>query len=116
MPFKPAHAVLALALTLVSLAAGPVSAGPVPKAHAAPAKAAAGPAAAPAATAAGADSSAPAAEATMDTKVYLGKSGSRYHNKGCRYLKGAGKEITIGDAMKQGYAPCNVCKAPRVKR
>jgi hypothetical protein len=117
MPFKPAHAVLAFAL---SLAAWPVSAGPVPKAHAAPAKAAASPvaapAAAPAATAPGADSSAPAAEATMDTKVYLGKSGSRYHNKGCRYLKGAGKEITIGDAMKQGYAPCNVCKAPRVKR
>lgn len=122
MPFKPAHLVLAMAL---SLAAWPVSSGPLPKAHAATAKAAAGPsgqatsaapATAPATAAAAADSSAPAAEATMGTKVFLGKSGSRYHNKGCRYLKGAGKEITIGDAMKQGYAPCNVCKAPRVKR
>jgi hypothetical protein len=47
--------------------------------------------------------------------VYLGKSGSRYHLKGCRYLKGSSKEITVGDAMKKGYAPCNVCKAPRLK-
>jgi hypothetical protein len=121
MPFQPAHAVIALALSLASLAARPVSAAPAPKAHAATAKAAAGsapqsPAAAPAAAALGADTASPAAEATMDTKVYLGKSGSRYHNKGCRNLKGAGKEITIGNAMKQGYAPCNVCKAPRVKR
>ena len=56
-------------------------------------------------------------EATEATIVYLAKSGSRYHTKDCRYLnKKPGKEITIGDAMKQGYAPCNVCKAPRLKR
>jgi hypothetical protein len=117
MPFKSAHALIAAAL---SLAAWSASAGPLPKAHAAPARAAAAPAApasapaaVPAAPAAG-DSS--AAEPTLATKVFLGKSGTRYHNKGCRNLKGAGKEIAIGDAMRQGFAPCNVCKAPRVKR
>jgi hypothetical protein len=81
----------------------------------------AAPAAAPAAgtpAPAAAPAAAPATpgEADASTIVYLGKSGSRYHLKGCRYLKGAGKEITVGDAMKKGYAPCNVCKAPRLKR
>jgi hypothetical protein len=125
MPFKPLHAVLAAAL---ALAAWPVSAGPVaksraaaksaavPSAHAAvPSAHATAPAAAAAAPAAVGDSA--AAEPTEATKVLLGKSGSRYHLKGCKYLKGgAGKEITIGDAMRKGFAPCNACKAPRVKR
>lgn len=51
---------------------------------------------------------------TEKTTVYL-TSGSRYHAKGCRYLKGKGKASTIGDAMKQGLAPCNVCHAPKLK-
>jgi hypothetical protein len=118
MPFKPLHAVLAAAL---ALAAWPVSAGPVAKSRAAaksaavPSAHATAPAAAAAAPAAVGDSA--AAEPTEATKVLLGKSGSRYHLKGCKYLKGgAGKEITIGDAMRKGFAPCNACKAPRVKR
>ena len=116
MSFKPAYAILALALTCV---AWPVSSGPAAKAHGAPARSVSGSAAqttAPATTAAVADSAAPAAEATEATIVYLGKTGTRYHNPGCRYLKGAGKQTTIGDAMKKGYAACNACKAPRVKR
>ena len=54
------------------------------------------------------------ATVTEKTTVYL-TSGSRYHAKGCRYLKGKGKASTIGDAMKQGLAPCNVCHAPKIK-
>jgi hypothetical protein len=38
------------------------------------------------------------------------------HTKDCKYLKNAGKSITIINAMKQGYALCNVCKAPKLKR
>ncbi len=49
------------------------------------------------------------------TIVYI-KTGSRYHLKGCQYLKNKGKAITVGDAMKQGFAPCNVCHAPKIKR
>lgn len=123
MPFKPATVLFALTFSLGAMLA---DAGPKVKAAAVPAKSQA---AAPAAGSASAPANAPAVpapapaatpavagEADAATVVYLGKSGSRYHLKGCRYLKGAGKEITIGDAMKKGYAPCNVCKAPRLKR
>ncbi|GEM_PF-4583045 len=83
-----------------------------------PAKASASaPAKAASAAPAPAASAAPAGDsATAQTIVYLAGSGSRYHVKGCRYLKNKGKSITIGDAMKQGFAPCNVCKAPKIKR
>jgi hypothetical protein len=118
MPFKPLHAVLAAVL---AIAAWSVSAGPVAKPQAAaksaavPAGQASAPAAAASAPAAVGDSA--AAEPTEATKVLLAKTGSRYHLKGCKYLKGgAGKEIAIGDAMRKGFAPCNACKAPRVKR
>jgi hypothetical protein len=114
MPFKPSSLLLALTLSLGTMLA---SADPAAKAPAAGAKSPAAPASAsPAAP--GKDTAAPAVagEATATTVVYVGKSGSRYHLKGCRYLKGAGKEITVGEAMKKGLAPCNVCKAPRLKR
>jgi len=119
MPFKPSSVLFALTLSLGAMLA---QADPKAKAATVPAKSAA--AAAPAATApsapangAGAPAASPTTpgEASASTVVYLGKSGSRYHLKGCRYLKGAGKEITVGEAMKKGYAPCNVCKAPRLK-
>jgi len=56
------------------------------------------------------------APVTETTIVYKAKSGSRYHVKGCKYLKNGATQITILDAMKQGYAPCNVCHAPKLKR
>ena len=121
MPFKPSSILFALTLSLGAMLA---NAGPKAKAEAAPAKsqaasaapvAAAPTASAPAAVPATA-TPAVAGEASESTVVYLGKSGSRYHLKGCQYLKGAGKQITVGEAFKKGYAPCNVCKAPRLKR
>jgi hypothetical protein len=114
MPFKPSSVFFALTLSLGTMLA---SAGPDAKAPAAPAKSQSAPASPAAAPAAPAGNGAPAAPAEVNesTVVYVGKTGSRYHLKGCRYLKGAGKEITIGEAMKKGYAPCNVCKAPRLK-
>ena len=107
MPFQRSTAFFALTLSCLAFA------GPAPKAPAAKPAAQAS-ASAPAVAPAAADAA--PIEATDSTIVFLGKSGSRYHMKGCRYLKGAGKEITIGNAMKQGFAPCNACKAPRVKR
>jgi len=53
---------------------------------------------------------------TETTIVYLANVGSRYHTKECKYLKKTGKSVTILDAMKKGYAPCNQCKAPKLKR
>ena len=116
MPFKPSSVLFAITLSF-----GAVLAQAAPKANAATVPAKSASAAAPATPAPSAPAGAPAAapatagEASASTVVYLGKSGSRYHLKGCRYLKGAGKEITVGEAMKKGYAPCNVCKAPRLK-
>ncbi|MBW8887806.1 MAG: hypothetical protein JF616_08625 [Fibrobacteres bacterium] len=115
MPFKPSSVLFALTLSLGAMLA---QAAPKAKAATPPAKSvdSAAPAATAPATGAPAAAPATAGEASASTVVYLGKSGSRYHLKGCRYLKGAGKEITVGEAMKKGYAPCNVCKAPRLKR
>lgn len=74
-----------------------------------------------AALAGSAETPAPAAVAaatpvTETTIVYLANVGSRYHNKDCKVLKKAGKSVTILDAMKKGFAPCNQCKAPKLKR
>jgi hypothetical protein len=115
MPFKPSSLLLALALSLGTMLA---SADPAAKAHSAAAKSAAPASGAASPAAPVKDTAAPAVagEATESTVVYLAKSGSRYHLKGCKYLKGAGKEITVGEAMRKGLAPCNVCKAPRLKR
>lgn len=65
---------------------------------------------------AAAPSAAEAAPVTEATIVYLANVGSRYHTKECKYLKKAGKSVTILAAMKQGFAPCNQCKAPKLKR
>ena len=103
--FKMAIASFSMIFAL-SLSAGPVKTAPSAK----PATALAKPeAAAPAKI----DSSDP--KAVEKTTVYI-KSGNRYHNKGCQYLKNKGTAITVGDAVKQGYAPCNVCKPPKIKR
>src|SRR5690348_16503229 len=84
MPFKPSPILFALTLSLGAMLAG---AGPVAKAAPAKSQAAAGaPAAAPA-TGSNAPAAAPAVpgEASESTVVLIGKSGSRYHLKGCRY-------------------------------
>lgn len=69
--------------------------------------------AAPAAAAAAAAGSTPVSETTL---VYLANVGSRYHTKDCKYLKKSAKSVTILAAIKQGFAPCNQCKAPKLKR
>lgn len=71
------------------------------------------PAAPAAAAPAAATEATPVTEATI---VYLANVGSRYHTKECKYLKKSGKAVTILAAMKQGFAPCNQCKAPKLKR
>jgi hypothetical protein len=116
LPTALASITLTLGLFLaVATAASSKSAAVKASASAPAAAPATGPATAPAS----APATAPAADTaavTPETIVYLGSSGSRYHAKGCRYLKNKGKSLSIMDAMKQGYAPCNVCKAPKLKR
>lgn len=41
--------------------------------------------------------------------VWVGETGSKYHNEGCRTLKGKGHQITLDQAKKEGRQPCKVC-------
>lgn len=42
--------------------------------------------------------------------VYTAKTGEKYHNANCRYLKHSKKEITLEQAINLGYQACSVCK------
>ena len=47
--------------------------------------------------------------ATIDTKVFITATGTKYHRSGCRHLKDSKRSISVDDANKQGYEPCSVC-------
>ena len=44
--------------------------------------------------------------------VYTTKSGEKYHDESCRYLKYSQRAITLEKALEIGYSPCSVCKPP----
>ncbi len=50
---------------------------------------------------------------TSDTQssktVYITNTGNKYHDEGCRTLKGSKIPISLEDAKAQGYEPCGVC-------
>jgi hypothetical protein len=46
--------------------------------------------------------------------VYVTEKGKKYHKKNCSVVSEGKKGITLADAKKQGYAPCNVCKPEEV--
>lgn len=50
-----------------------------------------------------------AAAAESEDVVYIGKTGTKYHRKGCRTLKGGGTAITMAEALAQGREACKVC-------
>lgn len=43
-----------------------------------------------------------------DSIVHITKTGSKYHSAGCSYLK-SDIEITLSNAVSQGYTPCSRC-------
>ena len=45
-----------------------------------------------------------------ETTVYSTKTGSKYHQAGCGYLKSSKVAISIDDAKKQGLMACSVCR------
>ena len=45
--------------------------------------------------------------------LYITKSGSKYHNLGCQYLKKSQIEISLQEAKSRGYEPCSKCSPPR---
>lgn len=48
-----------------------------------------------------------------DTKVYITKTGSKYHRSGCRYLSKSAIEIPLSRAS--AYEPCSKCNPPVAK-
>lgn len=48
---------------------------------------------------------------TGELKVYITPSGKKYHLADCQYLKGKDnlQEMTIDEAIKENFSPCNVC-------
>jgi hypothetical protein len=43
-------------------------------------------------------------------KVYITKTGAKYHRKDCRYLKYSSFEIDLSEAKERGHTPCSVCR------
>ena len=41
--------------------------------------------------------------------VWVGETGTKYHYKDCRTLKGKGHQITLEQAQEEGREPCKVC-------
>lgn len=41
--------------------------------------------------------------------VWVGDSGTKYHNESCRTLKGNKHQITLQQALAEGREPCKVC-------
>lgn len=43
-------------------------------------------------------------------KVYITKTGEKYHRSNCRYLRYSRLEVKLSEARKNGYTPCSVCR------
>lgn len=41
--------------------------------------------------------------------VYITKTGSKYHESGCKYLKKSKNDIPLAETIALGYEPCKVC-------
>ena len=47
---------------------------------------------------------------TEEEIVYITRTGSKYHRKGCRYLRRSAIPIKKSEAQRRGYTPCSVCR------
>lgn len=48
---------------------------------------------------------------SIDTTVYVTRTGAKYHRDGCRYLRQSKIAKPLTEAKKR-YDPCSVCKPP----
>jgi len=51
--------------------------------------------------------------ASNDTIVYITRTGSKYHQSWCSYLRKSKIAITLEEAKAEGYTPCKRCKPPQ---
>lgn len=57
----------------------------------------------------GASSSGASAASSQDEIVWVGETGTKYHYKDCRSLKGKGHPITMKEALAEGRTSCGIC-------
>ena len=50
-----------------------------------------------------------------ETKVYITRTGKKYHRDGCRSLSKSKIEVTLTEAKARGYGACKICKPPTQK-
>jgi micrococcal nuclease len=50
-----------------------------------------------------------------DITVYVTKTGTKYHRKGCQHLRKSSRAITLKEALAKGYEPCSRCKPPTLE-
>jgi hypothetical protein len=48
--------------------------------------------------------------------VYTTKTGTKYHNSGCRYLSKSSRSMSLTDAAKKGLEPCSKCNPPVITK
>jgi len=46
---------------------------------------------------------------TSDETVYVGKTGTKYHDKSCRTLKNGAYPMSLSEALEEGREACKVC-------
>lgn len=51
-------------------------------------------------------------ESTKDTIVYITDYGEKYHRISCRSLRESKHEISLSEAIAEGYTPCGICNPP----
>ena len=51
----------------------------------------------------------PSSKDNKTNLVYVTKSGKKYHQPGCSYLRGGGTSMKLSDAQSKGYTPCSKC-------
>ncbi|MDR3248176.1 MAG: thermonuclease family protein [Treponema sp.] len=51
---------------------------------------------------------------TAATTVYATATGRKYHREDCVSLSRSKITISLGDALRSGYAPCGICKPPEL--
>jgi len=50
---------------------------------------------------------------TKEVTVYVTRTGAKYHNAGCQYLRRSCIPMKLSDAKAAGYTPCSRCNPPR---
>jgi hypothetical protein len=53
------------------------------------------------------------AKGDADITVHITKTGHKYHNAGCRYLRKSDIEVSLKTAKQMGLGPCSVCCPPQ---